>query len=54
MKKLTRPQLVEAINSYEGPELHDRVKREIMIELLAARHFFSKTKWQQLWMVLKA
>ena len=54
MKKLTRPQLVEAINAYPGPELHDRVKREIMIELLGARQFNSLTKWQQLWMILKS
>ena len=27
----------------EGPKLHDRVKREIMVELLGARDFFSKT-----------
>lgn len=54
MKKLTREELVAEINKYPGAKLQDRVKREIMIELLGARKFSSLSKWQQLMMVLKA
>ena len=35
--KMTRPQLVKAINSYPGPTMHDRVSRELMEEILEGR-----------------
>ena len=53
-KKLTREELVAEVNKYPGEKLHNRIKREIMIELLGARKFSSLSKWQQLMMILKA
>ena len=37
MKKQTREELVEEINSYPGQKVYNRVKREILIEILEYR-----------------